>query len=154
MSDNKLPIIHKAPVEGIRMNVARAGLAIGDEAQIDRLSDGRIGVFARVRKPLFGVFTRRKTELLGHLGPMAEDLLSLPLSQGSSLRIRIVDLLPEHLANGYPPEVYISVWGDPRHISPFLGIPAASAAQDGIDAAEDQQVVQGKAARLPRIHPA
>ena len=50
MSDAKLPLIHKAPVEGLEIHVARTGLAIGDSARLDRLSDGRIGVFARLRR--------------------------------------------------------------------------------------------------------
>ena len=50
MSDAKLPLIHKAPVEGLAIHVARTGLSIGDQAWLDRLSDGRIGVFARLKE--------------------------------------------------------------------------------------------------------
>ena len=32
MSDSKLPLIHKAPVEGLTIHVARTGLSIGDTA--------------------------------------------------------------------------------------------------------------------------
>ena len=45
MSDSKLPLIHKAPVEGLGVHVARTRLSIGDPAWLDRLTDGRIGVF-------------------------------------------------------------------------------------------------------------
>jgi hypothetical protein len=34
--------------------------------------------------------------------------------------VRIVALVPEHLANGLPPEIHISVWGDPRHLQPII----------------------------------
>jgi hypothetical protein len=131
MSDSKLPILPKAPVEGIRVHVARAGLVIGDPAALERLPDGRIGVFAQVRQPLLGFIPRRRTALIGHLGPVAEDLLSTALGNGDPMRIRIIDLTPEHLANGFPPEIYISVWGDPRHFTErsaiheaFLPLPA------------------------------
>lgn len=125
MSDTKLPLIHKAPVEGILVHVARAHLAIGDHASIDRLPDGRIGVYATIRRPILGVIPRRKTVLIGHLGPSVEDILTPSLSHGDSLRIRIIDLVPEHLSNGHPPEIYISVWGDPRHLTPNYGVPEA-----------------------------
>jgi hypothetical protein len=120
MTDAKLPLIHKAPVEGLMVHVARTGLAIGDEAWLDRLGDGRIGVFARLRQPIFGLIPRLKAGLVGHLGPMAEEIVAPSLAHGDALRVRIIDLVPEHLSNGFPPEVYISVWGDPRHLQPIL----------------------------------
>jgi hypothetical protein len=127
MSDAKLPLIHKAPVEGLAVHVARTRLSIGDSAWLDRLGDGRIGVFARISQPFLGVFPRHRPALLGHLGPVAEEIVSPSLAHGDSLRVRIIDLVPEHLSNGYPPEVYISVWGDPRHLQPVLDavMPAA-----------------------------
>lgn len=120
MSDAKLPLIHKAPVEGLEIHVARTGLAIGDQAWLDRLSDGRVGVFARLKKPILGVIPHHRDGLVGHLGPVAEEIIAPSLAHGDDLRVRIIDLTPEHLANGYPPEVYISVWGDPRHLQPVL----------------------------------
>jgi hypothetical protein len=120
MSDAKLPLIHKAPVEGLTVHVARTGLAIGDAAWLDRLTDGRVGVFAMVRRPLLGLIPRRRPALLGHLGPLAEEIVAPSLAHGDALRVRIIDLVPEHLANGFPPEVYVSVWGDPRHLAPVL----------------------------------
>lgn len=125
MSDSKLPLIHKAPVEGLLINVARAGLVIGDTAGIVRLPDGRIGVYARVRKPFLGMIPRRRTVLIGHLGPSVEDILAPSLSHQDALRVRIIDLTPEHLSHGFPPEIYISVWGDPRHLMPVFGVPDA-----------------------------
>jgi hypothetical protein len=120
MTDAKLPLIHKAPVEGLLIHVARSRIGIGDAAWLDRLTDGRIGVFVELRQPLFGLIPRRRPGLLGHLGPMAEEIVAPSLAHGDALRVRIIDLVPEHLANGYPPEVYVSVWGDPRHLHPVL----------------------------------
>jgi hypothetical protein len=127
MTDAKLPLIHKAPVEGLTLHVARTGLAIGDPAWIERLADGRVGVFASVRRLVCGLIPRRGPALLGHLGPLAEEIVAPSLAHGDPLRVRIIDLVPEHLSNGFPPEVYISVWGDPRHLFPVLeaaGLPA------------------------------
>lgn len=120
MSDAKLPLIHKAPVEGLVINVARTGLSIGDSASLDRMPDGRIGVYARLRQPILGLIPRVRVGFMGHLGPVAEEIVAPSLAHGDDLRVRIIDLTPEHLANGYPPEVYISVWGDPRHLQPVL----------------------------------
>jgi len=123
MTDAKLPLIHKAPVEGIRIHVARTGLGIGDPATLERMSDGRVGVRARLRQPILGLIPRHREGVIGHLGPLAEEIIAPSLAHGDSLRVRIIDLIPEHLANGFPPEVYISVWGDPRHLQPVLGVP-------------------------------
>ncbi len=120
MTDAKLPLIHKAPVEGLVVHVARTGLSIGDTAWLDRLTDGRVGVFASLRKPILGLIPRLRPGLLGHLGPIAEEIVAPSLAHGDALRVRIIDLVPEHLANGFPPEIYISVWGDPRHLQPIL----------------------------------
>jgi hypothetical protein len=120
MSDAKLPLIHKAPVEELVIHVARTGLAIGDTAWLDRVSDGRIGVFARLRQPILGIIPRQRVGLIGHLGPVAAEIITPSLAHGDDLRVRIIDLVPEHLSNGFPPEVYISVWGDPRHLHPIL----------------------------------
>jgi hypothetical protein len=130
MTEAKLPLIHKAPVEGLVVNVAQTGLAIGDTAWLDRLTDGRIGVFGRLRKPILGLIPRLKPGLVGHLGPMAEEIVAPSLAHGDALRVRIIDLVPEHLANGFPPEVYISVWGDPRHLQPILLAAGLSAPED------------------------
>lgn len=120
MSDAKLPLIHKAPVEGLAIHVARTGLSIGDQARLDRLADGRIGVFARLNMPILGLIPHHREGLVGHLGPVAEEIIAPSLAHGDDLRVRIIDLTPEHLANGFPPEVYISVWGDPRHLHSAL----------------------------------
>lgn len=120
MTDSKLPLLHKAPVEGLTVHVARSGLAIGDIARLERLPDGRIGVFASLRKPILGLIPRRRDGLVGHLGPLATEIVSPSLDHGDALRVRIVALIPEYLSNGYPPEVHISVWGDPRHLRPVL----------------------------------
>jgi hypothetical protein len=123
MADAKLPLIHKAPVEGLTVHVARTRLAIGDTAWLDWLADGQVGVFAVVRQRVLGLMLWRRPSLIGHLGPLAEEIVAPSLDHGDTLRVRIIDLVPEHLANGFPPEIYISVWGNPRHLVPPLVAP-------------------------------
>jgi len=120
MSDAKLALIRKTRVEGIAVHVNRAGLAIGDVAWLEPLSDGRIGVFAQINRRFLGLITRWRPGFLGHLDPLAEEIVAPSLAHGDRLRVRIIDLVPEHLAHGNPPEVHISVWGDPRHLHPVV----------------------------------
>lgn len=145
MSDAKLPLIHKAPVEGLQIHVARTGLAIGDAAWLDRLPDGRVGVFARFSQPILGLIPRQRPGLVGHLGPLAEEIVAPSIAHEDTLRVRIIDLVPEHLSNGFPPEVYISVWGDPRHLLPVL---QEAGLDDAANASADTATPRGKFANL------
>lgn len=118
MQDMLQPLIHKAAVHSICVNVARTRLSIGDEAVLLALSDGRIGVFAKLNRRFLGIFPRQVMVLIGALGPHATALIAPAVERAELLRVRIVGLTPEHLAT--PPlgaEVHISVWGDPRHIA-------------------------------------
>ena len=145
MSDAKLPLLHKAPVEELRVHVARSGMAIGDTARIERLADGRVGIFARIRQPILGLIPRWRDGLIGVLGPLAEEVVSPSLDHGDALRVRIVALVPEYLANGFPPEVHVSVWGDPRHLSPMI---AALVPNSGLELPPRPQ---GRLSRLEMI---
>lgn len=126
MSDAKLALIRKTQVAGIAVRVNRAGLSIGDVAWLAPLADGRIGVFARVNQRLLGIFSRWRPGFLGHLDQSAEEIVAPSLAHGDALRVRIINLVPEHLAHGNPPEVHISVWGNPRHLRPVPQPPVAA----------------------------
>ena len=118
MQDMLQPLIHKAAVHSISVNVARAGLSIGDTAGLVALPDGRIGVYARLRRRFLGLFPRDVSVMIGALGPHAATLIAPAVERGELLRVRIVDLTPEHLATSPTgAEVFISVWGDPRHVA-------------------------------------
>lgn len=118
MHDLLQPLIHKAAVHNIAVNVARSRLSIGDMAELHPLPDGRIGVFVQLRRRFLGLIPRQVTVLIGVLGPHACALIAPAVERGELLRVRIVGLTPEHLtAEGRGPEVHISVWGDPRHIA-------------------------------------
>ncbi len=112
MQDILQPIIHKAPVMGLLVNVTRTGLCIGDPAELRLLTDGHIGIFALARQRLLGIFPRKAMQHLGHLGPAAVAIIGEAMQQGQHLRVRIVGLTPEHLSASTGPEIHISVWGD------------------------------------------
>lgn len=130
MSDAKLTLIRKAPVEGIAVHVTRGGLSLGDPAWLEPLADGRIGVFARTNQRVLGLFSRWRPGFLGHLDPLTAEVVAPSLAHGDRLRVRIIDLVPEHLAKENGPEVYISVWGDPRHLQPILRLLAPAPEPD------------------------
>lgn len=130
MYDVMEPILPVVPVEGIAVNISRSGLAMGDRCEARLMSDGRVGIFARVRQPILRVIPRWRQGYLGHLGPVAGQVMAPALLEGASLRVRVVQLTPEHLAGPGMPEIMISVWGDPRWLTPFLAVPAAFQTMD------------------------
>ena len=123
MPDRLEPILPQVPVEGLRLHIGRAGLSMGDPAELRLLPDGRVGVLARVRRPWAGLVPMRRMAVLGHLGPIAAQIVTPALLDGAPLRLRVVSLTPEHLAGSGPPEVFVSIWGDPRLLTPFLQVP-------------------------------
>ncbi|MBE2277889.1 MAG: hypothetical protein IAE87_16520 [Rhodobacteraceae bacterium] len=123
MAETLEPILPQVPVEEIAVHIGRAGLCMGDEARAAVLPDGRVGVFARVRRPFLGLFPMRREGYLGHFGPMASQILAPALTEGVPLRLRIVVLTPEHLATAGPPEIFVSVWGVSRQMAPYLADP-------------------------------
>ena len=113
MTHSFRPILHKTRVHGLRLDVRRSGLCLNDPVLIFPQEDGRLALFAVVEKMFLGLLPRRRHLALGHLGPHAERLLQPWLATPSPLRLRIVSLTPEHLAGDGPPEVHVSVWGEP-----------------------------------------
>ena len=132
MHEMMQPLIHKAALRDIALHVGRTGLSIGDEALLHLLPDGRIGVFVRLHRRLLGLLPRRVTVLAGTLGPQASALIGGAVDRQETLRIRIVGLTPEHLASeGMGPEIHVSVWGDPRHLTPAEPEPPQPAPPEG-----------------------
>jgi hypothetical protein len=125
MHDILEPILPQVPVEGITVHIARAGLSMGDAATARLLPDGRVGIYAQVRRRLLGIIPQRRPGLLGYLGPVAAQIVTPALLAGTPLRLRIVQLTPEHLAGAGQPMIEISIWGDPRLLTPFLNMPEA-----------------------------
>lgn len=120
------PIIHKAEVTGLRVNIGSTGLSMGDCAELRLTEDGRVAVFAHVTRRVF-LIRRKVLVQLGYLGPRARLILGPALQRGDHLRIRIVGLTPEHLAPDGKPEMHVSVWGQgqrffaDRHITAQSG---------------------------------
>lgn len=106
------PLIHKAQVMGLAVNVARTGLCLNDPAELRMLDEGRIGVYAVIRRPFLGVIPRNSRLYLGHLGPAAAGLVAPHMMREQPLRVRIVGLTPEHLAGEAAAEIHVSVWGE------------------------------------------
>lgn len=123
MSERLDPILPQVPVEGIAIHIGKAGLCMGDAASAALLPDGRVGIYAVVKRPRFGFIPMRRQTYLGHLGPVAAHILAPALAEGVPLRLRVVVLTPEHLARSGPPEIYVSVWGDHHRMAPFLRMP-------------------------------
>jgi hypothetical protein len=110
MNQTMLPLIHKAPVQGLQVHVVRSGLALGDELEAVALDDGTIGIVARIRARFLGLIPHHRLALIGRFGPQATGLLLPELDRGESLRLRIVGLTPEFLAGPGGAEVHVSVW--------------------------------------------
>jgi hypothetical protein len=120
MRDLIEPILPQVPVEGIALHVGRSRLSMGDAVVPRLLPEGLVGIWARVWRPWMGIVPMWREGYLGHLGPVASQILAPALENGPSLRMRVVMLTPEHLAGAGLPEIHVSVWGDPRLLTPFL----------------------------------
>ena len=114
MYDQLQPILPMTRLVGLCVNVAATRLSIGDALEARLQGDGRVGIFAPVRRRLLGLIPRSTLRLLGHLAPAAGGLIAPALQTGTRLRVRIVGLTPEHLAP--EPEVHVSVWGVARAV--------------------------------------
>lgn len=122
MTDRLEPILPQVPVEGIAVHIGNSGISMGDQAEARLLPDGRVGIFAQIRRRMLGFIPTRRVSYLGHLGPVAERILAPALMEGLLLRLRIVVLTPEHLATAGPPEIHVSVWADPQRLAPWLDL--------------------------------
>jgi hypothetical protein len=113
-------ILPQVPVEGISVHIGRSRLSMGDPVTARLVPDGRVAIWARVYRPFLGIIPRWRSTCLGHLGPVAAQIVTPALLDGHSLRLRVVMLTPEHLAGAGEPEIHVSVWGDPKLLLPFL----------------------------------
>jgi len=152
MHDILEPILPQVPVEGIAVHIARAGLSMGDPAQARLMPDGRVAIYALVRRRLLGVIPQRKPGLLGYLGPVAAQIVTPALLAGNPLRLRIVQLTPEHLAGAGHPMIEISVWGDPRLLTPYLNMPDAFLPPEVLEL-EPPPHIAAEALEVPEILP-
>lgn len=114
MIETLQPVLPKTPVRGLCLHIGRSGLCIGDPVTLHLTDSGIVCLLAEVTKRYLGLLPYREKALLGHLLPEISQRLTPALLQGAAMRVRIVDLLPEHLSGPQGPEVHISVWADPQ----------------------------------------
>lgn len=108
------PLIHKVSVMDLQVDVAQAGLCLGDEVEALALEDGSVGVVAEVKARLLGLIPLRRRQLIGHLGPRASALVHPEIVRGDRPRLRIVGINPKFLAvPGGDAELSVSVWTRP-----------------------------------------
>ena len=117
MYDLMEPLIHKATLRDISVNITRAGLSINDPAMLQARPDGQLAVLMQVSRRFLGLFPHKKVVTVGLLAPHIAEMLGEAVQRGEATRVRIVGLTPEHLTlPGQGPEIHISIWGDPRRI--------------------------------------
>lgn len=102
------PILSKARVHGLAINVAKSGLCLNDPAELRITDEGVLEVHAIIRRPLLGLIPRAARLPLGHLGPHTVARIAPYLRDETPLRLRIVGLTPEYIAQ---PEIFVSIWG-------------------------------------------
>jgi hypothetical protein len=113
--DTPIPLLAKVPDYDLQIHVGRSGLSLGDTVALTLDAQGRVIVTAKVRERVLGLFGRTRRRSLGHLGPVIDRLLAPLIANGQELRVRVVGITPEHLSTDDGPEVFVSVWGAPRH---------------------------------------
>jgi len=89
-------------------------------------ADGSVGAYADRPAGLFGLRRPGGPVRVGALSASAQDLLGPALATGAPLRVRIVEMVPTHLAPDGRARIAISVWGNPdslRRPSPLLASP-------------------------------
>lgn len=140
MNEPLQTILAKTTLSEVFVHIGRAGLSIGDAAELALLDNGQIGVFAEVRRRWLGLWPRQVLTLIGLIAPQDSAALTPFLRRGTPLRVRVVALTPEHLASGKPDsatrtEISLSVWGSvpvvPRPASAQASAPEPA---KGIDA--------------------
>ena len=89
-------------------------------------ADGSVGAYAERPAGLFGLRPGGPVRI-GALSAQAQELLLPALETGAHLRVRIVELVPSHLAPGGQARIAVSVWGDPDRLRPS---PTPDADQD------------------------
>lgn len=79
-------------------------------------TDGRVSAFADRPASLFGLLPGGPVRI-GRLSDVAREMLLPALLTGVSFRVRIVELIPAHLAPDGRAQIAVSVWGDPSRLT-------------------------------------
>jgi len=81
--------------------------------------DGRVSAYADRPSRLFGLIPGGPVRI-GALSGVASGMLLPALVSGTTFRVRIVELIPAHLAPDERARISVSVWGDPGQLRPSL----------------------------------
>lgn len=109
-------ILAKTTLAELYVHIGRAGLSMGDPAELAMMENGRIGVYALMRRRWLGLWPHQVQGLVGLLDARDSAVLAPFLRKETALRVRIVALTPEHLAGNAMSgargtEISLSVWG-------------------------------------------
>lgn len=110
---------------GLLVERAPDWLAPNAPVRLHLETDGSVSAYADRPVGLFGLRPGGPVRI-GALSQQARNLLVPALETGAALRVRIVELVPPHLAPDGRARIAISVWGDPdrlRRPSPLLESP-------------------------------
>lgn len=106
------PLIYKTTLD---MERSPAWLTPGAPLELEALTDGPVAVIARraARWPFRG----EKRVRIGTLRPQATEIARDLIRSGTRIRVRIVALVPAHLAPDGAARVAVSIWGDAGALS-------------------------------------
>jgi hypothetical protein len=135
MIEHLHPVLPKTPVLGVTHHIGRSGLSIGDPVDLQLTHAGTLRLMVPIRRRILGIYPYFRPEALGDLGPVVGRILAPALRAGAQMRVRIVDLVPEHMAGSRAPRVYVSVWADPQRL-----LDLQSATQDEISLPERRKM--------------
>lgn len=105
-------LIYKAH---LRVERAPAWLTPTAPVRLYLEDNGSVSAYADRPSSLFGLRPGGPVRI-GALSSQAANLLSPALKTNAPLRVRIVELVPPHLATNGQAQVAVSVWGDPHRL--------------------------------------
>lgn len=97
---------------------APSWLAPNSSLGLQRQSDASVAAFALRPSPWMALFGLSRPVRIGMLNEEAGDLVRPALDAGVSLRVRIVELQPSHLATDRCARISVSVWGPAGKMTP------------------------------------
>jgi hypothetical protein len=109
-------LIYKTPLVVER---APSWLAPNSPVELRLQADGTVAAFAQRPSSWLSLVWPTRPVRIGVLHEEAGDLLCPILDAGITIRVRIVELLPAHLAVDRRARIGVSVWGSVTRITPL-----------------------------------
>lgn len=98
----------------LKVNRAPAWLTPTASVRLIPEGDGSVGAYVNRVTRWFGLLETTQSVRIGALNDRAQDLLAPALQTARPLRVRVVELVPSHLAPDGQARIAVSVWGDPK----------------------------------------